>query len=115
MGINQVGDIDGKIPGIHAEHSALLKLKPLKYKKKLESVNMLVVRFSKQNRLLESKPCINCIQNMSFIPQQKGYKIKHIYYSDATGGIIKTNLNNLQNDEEKHYSRFYRKKLIEDA
>ena len=52
---------------------------------------------------------------MSFIPQQKGYKIDNIYYSDCNGGIIKTTLNKLQNDEEKHYSRFYRKKLIEDT
>ena len=48
MGINQLGDVDGKTPGIHAEHNALLKLKPLKLKKKLESINILVVRFSKK-------------------------------------------------------------------
>jgi cytidine deaminase len=112
MGINQVGDIDGKTPGIHAEHSALLKLKPLKCKKKLVSINMLVVRLSKQNRLQESKPCFNCIQNMSVIPQQKGYKINNIYYSDNDGAIVKTTLNKLKNDEQIHYSRFYRKQLM---
>jgi cytidine deaminase len=113
MGINQVGDVDGKTPGIHAEHNALLKLKPLKFKKNLESINILVVRFSKKNSLQESKPCFNCIQNMSVLPQQKGYKINNIYYSDNDGNIVKTTLNKLKNDEEIHYSRFYRKKLID--
>ena len=73
---------------------------------------MLVVRLSKQNRLQESKPCFNCIKNMSIIPQQKGYKIKHIYYSDNDGAIVKTTLNKLQNDDQIHYSRFYRKQLM---
>jgi cytidine deaminase len=113
MGINQVGDVDGKTPGIHAEHNALLKLKPLKLRKKLESINILVVRLSKNNRLQESKPCFNCIQNMSILPQQKGYKLNNIYYSDNDGNIVKTSLNKLKNDEEIHISRFYRKQLIE--
>ena len=49
---------------------------------------------------------------MSIIPQQKGYKIKNIYYSDNDGAIVKTTLNKLQNDDQIHYSRFYRKQLM---
>ena len=45
---------------------------------------------------------------IDFIPEKKGYKIKNIYYSDNEGNIIKTNLNNLKN-EEQHYTRYYRK------
>ena len=50
---------------------------------------------------------------MSVLPQQKGYKLINIYYSDNDGNIVKTTLNKLKNDEEIHYSRFYRKKLID--
>jgi cytidine deaminase len=103
-----MGDSDGLEPGVHAEHNALLKLKPIKIKKKLETINLLVVRFSKTSKIQSSKPCNNCIKIMSEIPEKKGYKIQNIYYSDSDGNIVKTNLSNLMN-EEQHYSRFYRK------
>ena len=45
---------------------------------------------------------------MKILPNLKGYKIQHIYYSDKFENIIKTNLISLEN-EEKHYSNFYRK------
>jgi len=46
---------------------------------------------------------------MKILPIKKGYKIQNIYYSDAEGNIIIKSLTDLDN-EEKHYSRFYRKK-----
>jgi hypothetical protein len=108
FGTNMMGDSSGNDPGIHAEHNALTKLKPLKIKKQLESVNLLVIRLSKSNKIQSSKPCSNCIKIIDVIPEKKGYKIKNIYYSDNEGNIIKTNLNNLKN-EEHHYTRYYRK------
>jgi hypothetical protein len=48
---------------------------------------------------------------MSVIPQQKGYKINNIYYSDNDGAIVKTTLNKLKDDDQIHYSRYYRKQL----
>ena len=60
-----------------------------------------------KNKLQCSKPCNNCIQKMKFLPESKGYQIKHIYYSDNSGNIIKTNLFNLEH-EEQHYSRYYK-------
>ena len=102
-----MGDSDGHEPGIHAEHNALLKLKPIKIKKKLESIDLLVVRFSKTSKIQSSKPCNNCIKIMNEIPEKKGYKIQNIYYSDTNENIVKTNLSSLMN-EEQHYSRFYR-------
>ena len=110
FGFNRLGDVNGTEPGVHAEHDAILKLKPLERKKKLQSINLLVIRFSKNNKLQNSKPCANCIQTMKILPEKKGYKIKNIYYSNDNGEIIKTNLNNLEN-EELHYSRFYRNKI----
>ena len=108
---NITGDIEGNTPGIHAEHNALLKLKPLNKKKRLTQINLLVIRVSKTNKIQSSKPCWNCILNMKSIPEKKGYKLKLIYYSDGNGNIIKTTLNKLQN-EDKHYSKFYRKRIL---
>jgi len=106
-GVNKMGDSYGIEPGVHAEHDAIKKLLPLKKKKKLENINILVIRLSSKNKLQSSKPCVNCINIMKTLPEKLGYKIQHIYYSDNTGNIIKTNLRNLDN-EEKHYSKYYK-------
>lgn len=108
FGFNKMGDISGNEAGVHAEHDAINKLKPLYRKKRLESINLLVIRFSKSNKLQNSKPCAICIQTMKTLPEKKGYRIKNIYYSNDNGEIVKNSLNNLEN-EDKHYSRFYRK------
>jgi cytidine deaminase len=111
FGMNQMGDSKGKTPGIHAECDAILKLMSLKNKKKLESINLLVIRLSTKNKIQSSKPCSNCIETMKTLPQKKGYKIEHIYYSDEEGNIIKTTLNKLDS-EEKHYSKYFRRKSL---
>lgn len=107
-GFNSMGDVNGKTPGIHAEHDAINRLKPLYRKKNLQNINILVIRLSKNNKLQNSKPCANCIENMRILPEKKGYKIKNIYYSSDNGDIIKTSLKNLEN-ENLHYSRFFRR------
>jgi len=109
-----MGDSEGKKPGIHAECDAISKLMPLKNKQKLEAINLLVIRLTSKNKIQSSKPCYNCIETMKILPQKKGYKIENIYYSDADGNIIKTNLNKLDS-EEKHYSRYFRRKSILDT
>ena len=48
-----MGDSEGVDPGVHAEHNALLKLKSSQNKKRLDPINLLVVRFKIQE--LESK------------------------------------------------------------
>lgn len=101
---------EGSKPGIHAEHDALRKLPPLKRKKRLENINILVIRLSTKNKLQSSKPCASCINVMKTLPYKLGYKIQNVYYSDNTGNIIKTSLYNLVNSEEKHYSRLCKTK-----
>lgn len=108
FGFNQVGDVDGNVPGIHAEHAAINKLKPSYRKKRLQTINLLVIRISKNNKLQNSKPCTNCIQNMKTLPEKKGYKIKNVYYSNNDGDIVKSNFQILEK-EEQHLSRFYRR------
>ncbi len=104
-----MGDSSGNKPGVHAEHDAINKLKPIKRKNNLQNVNLLVIRLSKQNKLQSSKPCENCLKILKTLPEKKGYKIKNIYYSDEHGDIVKSCLRNLEN-EELHYSKFFRKK-----
>ena len=53
-GVNRMGDSDGITPGIHAEYDAIKKLVPLRKRKKLESVNLLVIRLSGKNKLQSS-------------------------------------------------------------
>lgn len=108
-GVNQMGDNEGIFPGIHAECDAISKLIPLKPKKKLENINILVIRLSTKNKIQSSKPCSNCIDKMIKLPPKKGYKIQNIYYSDCFGDIVRTTLNTLEK-EERHYSRFYKNK-----
>jgi len=106
-GVNKMGDSDGLHPGIHAEYDAIRKLLPLRRKKKLTNINILVIRLSGKNKLQSSKPCINCINTMKTLPPKLGYKIADIYYSNDNGKIIKSSIKNLES-EEPHYSRFYR-------
>ena len=103
-------DSNGKKPGIHAEYDALTKLIPIRRKKNLESINLLVVRLSSKNKIQSSKPCFNCIETMQKFPPKIGYKIVNVYYSDSNGDITKTNLKTLD-EEEKHYSYYFRRKL----
>jgi hypothetical protein len=103
-----MGDVDGNEPGIHAEHDAINRLKPLKRKKHLQNVNILVIRLSQNNKMQNSMPCANCIETMKTLPEKKGYRIKNIYYSNNFGEIVKSSLKNLEK-EKLHYSRFFRK------
>ena len=112
FGINIPGNNNFLSPSIHAEHNVLLKLKPLnKNKNKKETINLLVVRFSKTNKLQSSKPCSNCIKIMNIIPYNKGYKIKDIFYSNNDGLILRTTLSKLTKDENQHITKFYRNKI----
>lgn len=108
-GTNYIGNEEGSDPGIHAECDVLGKLTPLKYKKKLEPINLLVIRLSKTNKIQSSKPCKNCIQSMKTMPIKKGYKLQNIYYSDGQDNLIRTTLDILEK-EEPHYSRYYKRR-----
>lgn len=107
FGVNQMIQSNGFSPSIHAECDAISKLIPLRQKKHLEQVNLLVIRLSAKNKIQSSKPCSNCIETMINLPPKKGYKIQNVYYSDSDGNIIKTSLASLEK-EERHFSKYYR-------
>jgi cytidine deaminase len=69
---------------------------------------LLVIRFLKTYTLANSKPCLNCIQNMNDLPKKRGYKIEDIYYSENDETIIKTSINKLLNESSHHISSYYR-------
>jgi cytidine deaminase len=90
----------GKLYMIHAEHDAIIKLP---YTKKQISINLLVVRFTKNGKLCMSRPCNQCIQNMYKLAPKKGYIIKNIYYSTEDEKIQKTTLNKLRTQIRQIY------------
>ena len=81
-----MGDTSGNTPGIHAECDAISKLIPLKPKKKLENINLVVIRLSPKNKIQSSKPCSNCIETLKNLPPKKGYKIQ--WYSPGNGTVL---------------------------
>ena len=107
-----MGDSNGIQPGIHAEHDAIRKLLPLKRKSRLENINILVIRLSSKNKIQSSKPCINCINMMKTLPPKLGYRIQHIYYSNEEGNIIKTTLQNLENEQSLEIDKIKFQKMI---
>ena len=112
-GINKYTNDDLSNNGLHAEHNAVNNLPPSKNKgKKLEVINILVLRFSKTGYIRNSKPCSNCINSIMTISQMKGYKIKHVYYSNEEYGITCSSLKELQQDDNKHLSRLAKNKIL---
>lgn len=116
VGLNEMGDNQRKIPGIHAEHNCMLKLPNNphpQHGKKRKKVNMLILRMNKMGKLQPSKPCARCIEKIQIYTNQKGYKIKNIYYSDQQQtNLAKTTITELSNDMNKHHSIFDKSKPL---
>jgi len=71
--------------GTHAEIDALTKMRyEFKRKKRFETLNMIVLRFSRYGTLGYARPCYHCLKQLQ---QAKFLNIKKIYYSEATGNI----------------------------
>jgi len=109
FGINKYTNDEDIKQGFHAEHDALDRLKPLNNRgARLDDISLLIVRFSKTGKIQNSKPCSSCIERMSVIPANKGYRLKRIYYSTNCETICATTLHELKCDEDKHKSRLSR-------
>jgi cytidine deaminase len=74
---------------IHAEADALSRNKLPK------NMNLLVVRFSKNGKLGESRPCAHCIEMMKKVCESKRCSIKKVFYSTHFGTIVKENFSSL--------------------
>jgi hypothetical protein len=57
-----------------------------------------------------SKPCKHCIENMQRLANRKGYYIDNIYFSNNMRQIEKWGYSQLENDQCKHITEFYKNK-----
>lgn len=90
----------------HAEQGAIMKL-PKEKGRKPRPVDVLVIRVNKNGRLGMSRPCANCIHCMAMKAPELGYRIKHVYYSDRDGNIVRENFRLLAQDGNPHVSKFF--------
>lgn len=95
-------------PSIHAEINAIDKMKTNYETKKLQPINLLIIRVNKLGELKMSKPCKHCINRMIDFPCKKGYKIKKIIYSLDDGSYESTTLNRLYHSNDYHVTKFFR-------
>ena len=83
-GINKY-NIGNNYKTIHAEEDAIRKLKYSKVRCKVE---ILVFRTNKMgNKLMNSKPCENCIKCIMRNIALKNYNVSKIYYTNDDGEI----------------------------
>ena len=114
-GMNRYTGPHDIMSSVHAEHDAIMKLKPLERKKNKQKCSMFITRLSKTGKLGTSKPCSMCINNMYFMPEQKGYKIHHVYYTDQHENIIRTTLTRLLQENETYYTSGYLNQTVRRA
>ena len=107
IGINS--HITGKNVGtIHAEIKAINNLPPCpNNKKKKKKIDIFIIRTSNTGKIGMSKPCINCIIEMSSLHKKRGYQIKNVAYTDINGEIINSTLIKLLSGDF-HISRYYK-------
>ena len=79
IGINHFVNNISPRSTIHAEVDALFKYK--KIKNYYKNVELIVIRTNKTSKLINSKPCSNCMDNI------KKLNIKKIYFSNEFGAI----------------------------
>jgi len=94
---------------IHAEHAGLRNfIKITSYKKiidKHDKINILVIRFTKNGILNNSRPCKNCIIRL----MKCGLNIHKIYYSNHDGNIYYEKLNTMYDNPLTKISSGFRK------
>lgn len=97
--------------GLHAEMDAIRKLPPIPLKAKKKKINLIVIRIDRFGNLRNSGPCFKCIQYMQRLNLTTSYKIENVYYSDQDGNIVVIKLADLIDQENKHVSYAFRKKV----
>lgn len=90
-----------KIVSVHAEMSALKKLKG-KYNKR-DKYNLLVIRLTKKGKLGESRPCYHCLEAL----EKSGININDVYYSTQEENIEKEKFYNMKKSSKTKISNGY--------
>jgi hypothetical protein len=110
-GENQYKDPDFPcMASIHAEVNAMHKLPYLPRHKRPKKVDLLVIRVNRGGSMGNSKPCLNCVQQMSKFLPMKGYTLDTIYYTTQNGIIVSEKFTDLLNSDTPYLSRFYKNK-----
>jgi deoxycytidylate deaminase len=78
---------------IHAEMDAMKKID------KKKTHNLLVLRFSSNGKLCESKPCHHCIMKL------KKLKINKVYYSKEDENVVCEKIHEMNNKKSSGYRR----------
>jgi hypothetical protein len=117
------GTPSGENNTVNTEHSEIAALKQLKYatrrgkdrknnnrrRKKFTNIDIIVIRINKTGtRLGVSNMCERCVIGAATIPQQYGFRIKNVVYSNADGTFTKAKLADLIHSDNQHISKFYR-------
>jgi len=89
----------------HAEHNAIRKLKN-RESKKLQAVNIFVLRTTLAGTIGSSAPCAHCLAIMCTLAVKKGYKINNVYYTNNKREIEKKKLSELL-IQDPYISRYY--------
>jgi cytidine deaminase len=90
------------------EHAEEMALRKLNYYIKIRNIKhrvhviMIIIKTSGNN----SKPCGNCIKRMA--QYSNLINIRNIYYTINSGEIYKDKLSSLMNDDNLHFSSYYR-------
>jgi len=93
---------------IHAEHFAINKLKTRDKNKKLYKISLLVIKISNTGLISMSKPCKHCVENLQLLAHKKGYHIEYVYFSNEERKIEKWSYTDLENDNFKHVTEYYK-------
>lgn len=86
---------------------AIRKLPPV-YKNRTINLDLIVIRVGKNGSLKNSAPCFKCLEHLNRMNSKTNYKLKYIYYSDATGNVKKVKFTELLKSNEKHMSLRFR-------
>lgn len=95
---------------IHAEEHAIKKLPHAPPRKKKTSIDMLVIRTTRNGHLGISRPCLRCTILLYTELPSKGYDLRNIYYTLSDGSITKTTITDLvlYQKETPHITQYYR-------
>ena len=87
----------------HAESRLIDTLPDISRGNRLKTKDICVVKMNHIG-LSNSKPCAQCIRKLEIYAPLRGYRIRHVFYSDEYGKIIKSSLRDLLS-EPLYFSR----------
>jgi hypothetical protein len=80
--------------GLASTHAEVGVITSYKYRKFTEPINLYVFRFTKTFMVVNSKPCVHCINMLS----KANPKIKRVYWSNDEGEISSATIDELMSD-----------------